>query len=614
LVGKEAAGVLCIHTPEARRFSRLELLLLSTLVNQAALAVSHSGQLSDVQRNLARKEDELHRLRHAGLLISSRTRLDDTLVAILEMALEVTGAKYGIFRLVDRESKSLIMRAIAGERLGRPAVEALPINATSIMGLVAKLRQPLCIADVRDNPWSRIYYPLDHSLEMRSELAVPLIGASGRLEGVLNLESPAVGAFSEEDSLLLQSLATQAVIAIQEVRLLDALQEMAERLLAQPLQQVLDHLVELACDLLNVGASAVWTLEGEQLSLAAASAGHVHGQSLPLHGSLTGQAILSRGPVESEDVRSDPRFAWADLALSQGWKRALVVPLLASDGEPVGAFNVYGTERDAGQAASDWDKKVLTILAHYAALAVRHASDQTALRAAEEQRIAAETFAALGDIAANLLHQLNNRIGTIPVRIEGIQDKSAATITGDPYLAANLEEIGHSAREAIDGVRETLSHLQVTQPGPVSVATCVAEAMKRSHMAAGVEVQTTGLSALPPVLAGQHGLTLVFTNLLENASDAMSGKGLIEIGGRATKDWVEIDVCDSGPGIAPDLHERIFELSFSGRRGSHSGKLGFGLWWVKTWMTRLGGSITVQSDGQSGTCFRLHLPPAEGQT
>ena len=607
--GKEAAGVLCVCADGDHRFSPLELLLLNAFANQAALVISHSVQIGAVQRDLARKQEELHRLRRAGMLISSRTRLDDTLVAILQMALEVTEAKYGIFRLVDETGKNLLMRAIAGEHLGRPAVEALPINSTSIMGLVAKSRQPFCITDVRENPWARIYYPLDHSLEMRSELAVPLIGASGRLEGVLNLESPAIGAFDEDDSHLLQALATQAVIAIQEVRLLDALQDMAERLLTQPLPEVLNHLVTVACQLLNVGASAIWTLHGERLILAAARGGHVRGHNLPLQGSLTGQAILSRGPVVSDDVRSDPRFNWPDLARAQGWQRALIMPLLVTDGEPVGAISVYGTEAEPGQSgAPDWDKKVLTILAHYAALAVRHTADQTALRIAQEQRVAAETFAAVGDITANLVHHLNNKIGAIPVRVEGIQDKSSAVVAADPYLAANLEEIGRSAREAMAAVRQSLSHLQTPQLGPVSVAACAAEALNRVHVPPTVHVQLVDLAGLPSVLAGYQGLTLVFTNLLENASDAMGGNGTIEIRGSAGATEVQVAVRDSGPGVAPDLHERIFELSFSGRR---SGKLGFGLWWVKTWMTRLGGSVSIESDGAQGACFTLHLPRAE---
>jgi signal transduction histidine kinase len=73
---------------------------------------------------------------------------------------------------------------------------------------------------------------------------------------------------------------------------------------------------------------------------------------------------------------------------------------------------------------------------------------------------------------------------------------------------------------------------------------------------------------------------------------------------------VEVSVSDSGPGIAPQFHNQIFELNFS-RSASHPGKLGFGLWWVKTLMTRLGGSVTVESDGNHGTTFRLRLPTAE---
>jgi signal transduction histidine kinase len=616
IVAEQPLGVLYVYLLEERRLSELELLLLANFVNQAATAIHHAGQSIDVRRDLARKEDELTLLHRAGLLISSRSRLEDTLEAILQMALEVTGARYGIFRLVDSSGRDLGMRAIAGDRLGRPAVEALPINTTSIMGWVAVTRRPLNIADVRQPPWSRIYYPLDHALQMHSELAVPLIGAGGRLEGVLNLESPQVAAFSEADSHLLQALATQAVTAIQEMRLLDALQEMAERLLTHPAQQVLNHLVELARDLLGGVASAVWLLDGQELVLHAASAGHVRGDRLSLGGSLTGQAILTREAVICEDVRADPRFGWPELARAQGWTRALVVPLVAAeDSEPVGAFSVYGSAGDQGRfSASDWDKKVLTILAHYAALGVRNEANQAALRAVEEQRATAETFAAIGDIAANLLHRLNNRVGTIPVRVEGIEDKCADALRADPYLAANLAEIGRSAREAMEVVRESLSHLQPMPLAPVSVAACVAEALEGSRLPGGVQVERIGLDGLPPVIAHPRGLALVFSNLLENAADAMSGTGRIQLRGSTCPGWVEVTVADSGPGITAELHERIFELNFSGRRSTRTNKLGFGLWWVRTMMTRLGGTISVTDDNQHGASFVLRLPcQADGE-
>lgn len=495
-----------------------EELLLQALANVAATALAEAGARRDSQRILARKEDELILLRRADLLISSRTALQDTLDAILQMALEVTGARYGIFRLVDKTRNALVTAAIAGADLGRPAVETLPINVTSVMGMVAKTQLPVMIADVRLPPWSRIYYPLDHSLQMRSELAVPLLGAGSRLVGVLNLESPHVAAFTEADSHLLQSLASQAVIAIQQVRLLDAIRDTSARVLTQEAGQVRQHL---------------------------------------------------------QVVREE---------------------LLSGD--------------------SGWDHKVEALLAEYELLARENAQRQEALREAREARAVAETFAAMGDVAANLLHHLNNQVGTIPARVEGLQDKCENLIAASPYLATNLAEIERAALDAMQTVRERLSLLRPLTPAPVSVADCLADALRTVRLPANVTVTISAqLAVLPPVLAGREGLTLVLLNLLDNAGEALTSGALvwaeITVTGAAHRDTVEIIVADNGPGVPPELQPRIFEFDVSGRRRAGEGhRLGFGLWWVKTLITRLGGAIIVESDGKTGTTFRLRLPKA----
>jgi signal transduction histidine kinase/putative methionine-R-sulfoxide reductase with GAF domain len=608
VVARKPLGILYVYLREARRFDPLELLMLENFVNQAAMAIFQTHQLTRVQRDLARTADELARLRRADLLISSRLKLEDTLDAILQMALEVTGAHYGIFRLVDPETHKLVTASVAGD-LSRPAIEALPINATSIMGWVAKVRQPLVIPDLQANPWARIYYPLDHQVHMRSELAVPLIGAGGRLEGVLNLESPAVAAFSEQDSHLLQALATQAVIAIQDQRLLDALQEIAEKLLTQPAQTVFDRLVHLACELLNVPTSSLWVLEEHKLVLQATRNGGPRGHWIALHDSLTGQAILESRAIALDNLREDPRFSQREIAQVQGWSGALIVPLLAGDAaRPSGALSVYAAADDSRRFAdADWDKKVLAVLAHHAALAVQEAARREALRASEEQRAVAETFAAIGDIAANLLHRVNNKVGTIPVRVEGIQDKCSHLLEADPYLAHNLAEIERSAAEAMMIMRDSLYHLRPIRVIPVDVAECVAEAIDTSDLPSRVKVHLDGIDSLPKVAAGPRRLALVFANLLENAATAMEGQGAIAVTGAQNGAWVEIAVSDTGPGIPPELHERIFDFDFSNRK-THAGKLGFGLWWVKTLMARFGGTVAVQSDGQHGTTFVLRLP------
>ncbi len=613
IVAQQAVGALYLFLHEERRLNQLELLMLDNFVNQAAMAIYHSRRLSSMHRDLSRKEENLRRLHRAAMLLSSRLRLEETLESILQVALEVTNAHYGIFRLLDKEGKNLVTRAVAGEKLYRPLIEALPLESNSIMALVARTRQAILISDLQAEPWSKMYYPLDAGLTMRSELAVPLINASGRLEGVLNLESPEVGAFNEEDRYLLQTLATYAVAAIQEVRLLDAILEIARRLLTQPCKEVLQHIAQTACDLLNATDAAIWLLEGEELILQATCGSASRAERLPLQESLAGQAILKQSPIVVRDLSREPRFHRQDLAQRYGWRRALVVPVAAGERpRPIGAFSIYSTDSEPARfAESDWDTKVLSSLAHYAALAVQNEQQQQALRAAQEQRALAEMFAAIGDIASNLLHRLNNKIGTIPVRVQNIQEKYASLLGNDPYLSHNLSEIERCALEAMQTVRENLSHLHPSSREAAFIAQCVAAAARSVPFPAEVSIQTEGLESLPPVMASTASLTFVFTNLFENAIEAMQGAGNIRVCGNAEGQWIQINVTDSGPGIPPELHERIFELNYSGRSGGRSPRLGFGLWWVKTLIHRLGGKIAVESDGQHGTTFRIFLPAGE---
>lgn len=593
IVAGQVVGVLYVYLHEDREFTPLEQLMLENFVSQAAMAIYHARHLDNVRRDLAHKEDELKRLRRAGLLISSRLQLEETLESILQLAMEVTNARYGIFRLMDRGGDFLVTSVVKGADLEGPLVEKLPLNGTSVMAYVARSRESLLIPDLRVEPWSKIYYPLDSKMEMRCELAVPLINASGRLEGVLNVESPTPGAFSEDDRHMLQTLATYAITAIQEVRLLDALQEIARVLVSQPTQSVLGHLVATASDLLNASSSEIWVLTNQELTLSASN-----GNAL-LREDLVREAILQKRTI------TPPPDA-------EGGFRYLVMPLLTVDGQPLGAFGVFSDSADNVRAAeSEWDEKILMCLAHYAVLALQNESRQQALRTSREQHWIAETFAAVGDISSNLLHNMNNKVGTIPVRVQTIQDKYRSLLESDAYLAKNLAEIERSALDALQIVQENVSHLRPIRMEQVLVATCVADALLATQVPNGVSIRTEALENLPKVIAGRKSLTLVFKNLIENAIDAMKGKGEILLQGASAAGWVEVAVRDSGPGILPELHEKIFELDFSGRADSHPGKLGFGLWWVKTLMTRLGGSVAVESDGSHGTAFLLRLPIAE---
>ena len=607
IVAEQAVGILYIYLHEAREFTKLEQLMLDNFVNQAAMAIYHARRLTGVRRDLARKEEELSRLHRAGLIISSRLRLKETLESILQLALEVTNARYGIFRLLDKSGEFLITSAVGGSYMDRPIIEKMPLSGNSVMAHVARTRQPALIHDLREDPWAHVYYPLDSGLKMLSELTVPLVNSSGRLEGVLNVESPHVGAFSEDDSHTLQSLSIYAITAIQEVRLLDALQEVARLLISQPGKMVLSHIESVAGDLLDASSCAVWVL-GENSELTrATSSGNRQLPKMNLQESLIGQAVLLKKTIALKNV--DPH----QFVDSKDWSRGLIIPLLTGeDGDAIGAFSISSTNADLGHLAeSEWDEKVLTCLAHYAVLAIQNESHQQALQSTQEQHLIAETFAAVGDISSNLLHNVNNKVGTIPVRVQTIEDKYQTLLEKDHYLANNLKEIERCATEAMQIVQENLSHLRPIRMEKVFVAPRINEAIQSTTIPAQIQIHLNNLDELPMILAGGQSLNFVFKNLIENAIDAMQGKGTITIQGHKSEKFVEVTVTDSGPGIPQEIHDRIFELDFSGRNTPRPGKLGFGLWWVKTLMTRLGGSVSVESDGTNGTTFRLRLPAVE---
>jgi len=167
-----------------------------------------------------------------------------------------------------------------------------------------------------------------------------------------------------------------------------------------------------------------------------------------------------------------------------------------------------------------------------------------------------------------------------------------------------------------------MGYLRPMKLQPTSVDACFRTARERAQVPAGVEITASGLDTLPPVLAGEEQLRLVFFNLLENALDALAdlppkpgwaprihltGTAVPDpLGGCPTK--IEVNISDNGPGVPADKRDTIFDLSFSTKRSPR--KLGFGLWWVKTLVGRFGGEIRLADLPEGGTAFIIRLPCA----
>jgi signal transduction histidine kinase len=129
-----------------------------------------------------------------------------------------------------------------------------------------------------------------------------------------------------------------------------------------------------------------------------------------------------------------------------------------------------------------------------------------------------------------------------------------------------------------------------------------------------VEVTRHYAPDVPAIEAYGSELNQVWTNLIDNAVDAMDGRGAIDIHvGRTSQDGVEVRICDTGPGIPPEIMPRLFEPFFTTKPVGVG--TGLGLHITHSAVVRHGGSVSVEPNPDGGTCFVVTLPPklAEGR-
>jgi signal transduction histidine kinase len=125
-----------------------------------------------------------------------------------------------------------------------------------------------------------------------------------------------------------------------------------------------------------------------------------------------------------------------------------------------------------------------------------------------------------------------------------------------------------------------------------------------------IQVEKKLAAGFPPLLMQRGHLSEVLVNLLQNAREALAGKGRILVGATTHRDHaVEISVTDDGPGIAPDKLERIFEAYFTTKEKG----TGLGLAIVKHNVELYGGSVQVESALGKGTKFTVVFPAKAAQ-
>ena len=314
------------------------------------------------------------------------------------------------------------------------------------------------------------------------------------------------------------------------------------------------------------------------------------------------------------DIRGWPTFGRLDRP-THSW---LGVPMIVQ-GRVIGMISIQSLEVE--HAFSQEHVELLTTVASQAAVAIENARLYDELEAAyleleqaQEQRIAAEKFAHLGTVAAALGHRMNSVAGMVRVCERELRD----------LVDLENEEISDN----LDTIAEEVAYMLALAEGLFMPTEAIEEqleltdlnlllrdAVDKAPIPSDIDTTCIYADGLPPIPANKWFVEM-FRELIANAITAMEGvKGQLRVESRLADDrWVEVLISDNGSGIPPEDREHIFNLFFSHREEESvdeeegMGAFGFGLWWVKTFLVGIGGSIDFESEVGKGTTFTVKLP------
>jgi len=192
----------------------------------------------------------------------------------------------------------------------------------------------------------------------------------------------------------------------------------------------------------------------------------------------------------------------------------------------------------------------------------------------------------IGSAAAGIAHDINNQL-TLIVNHLALRDLESAQLATERCSALTASLLAYCKDDPLD----------VTSTNPVAF---LRNFVRCLQLPEGIELRLNIPVLLPSISADSLALTRVLTNLIDNACDAMNGKGTLRI---TASPWA-IAIGDSGSGIPLELAKRIFDPFFTtkGSKGS-----GLGLSIARDLMRQQDGSVTVYSEPGRGARFTLQF-------
>lgn len=410
--------------------------------------------------------------------------------------------------------------------------------------------------------------------------AVPLV-ASGELYGVLDIGYPLGLDLSAEDEPLILPIANQVSVALRNERL------HRETIVLRDYQtKLIEH-----ANALILGVDRAWRIT-------------VCNQALL---QLTGYA---RTDVIGRDLRDwlppDQRPR-----LQKMFRQALAGG--ATDAAEVTLETVEGA-----RVRTVWSVAAISGHHHQVEAVVAIGQDQTKLMELQRQIIHAEKLATLGQMAAGVVHELNNPLTSITVYAEYLLRKAEAAASAQQASVPEASDI-QKLRRIAGGAQRILEFardlVQYAAPGGDELdVVSVNQVLKQSlsfceHLFErnGVTLNESLTENLMPLQAVPGQLEQVVINLVTNAVHAAGAGGTVQVSSYETEDGrVAFSVGDDGPGISSETTLRIFEPFFTTKTDGKGTGLGLSI--VSNIVEQHKGTISVEKSSLGGALFVITLP------
>ncbi len=474
----------------------------------------------------------------------------------------------------------------------------------------------------------------------RTVLGVPLL-RNGEPIGAIVLSRPYVEPFTDKQIDLITVFADQAVIAIENARLVRELKEQSAVLTASvdelkalaetgqavsgtlDLPQVLDLVSSRAmalgqadaCGLFRYDrtnrAFVLWRASG----LDEAFSERIRHIRILEAETVMGNAIRQHVPVAVSDITELPNWPLRDAAVGAGIRSVLVVPLVRAE-------RVFGTLVLMRREQAEFARRTVDLMQTFANQSVLAIQNARLFREIEDKGRQLEIASQhKSQFLANMSHELRTPLNAVLGYTEMLLDGVYGEVTGEAheileYIQANGQHLLALINDVLDLSKIEAGQLKLALDDYAiqSVVEAVVSAAQPLAQAKGLVLQVSVAEDLPLGRGDERRLTQVLLNLVGNAIK-FTDAGSVAITATAVGDLLELDVTDTGPGIAPADQERIFDAFQQVDNSStrEKGGTGLGLAISKRIVQMHGGTISVVSTPGQGSTFRIRIPLQAGE-